>query len=994
MAAPSANRQSLPVFPKADAAVLSSKHPLPESRPDTIGPIYDLDNVDKPLEAWSLEAHDAHYPRKTIPYAPAPIPSPPQNASGRYLRAFLADNERLRLSMLWYYTRDVMNETEFLSGLQEKVHLAHEATGWDSAIIGMIDLNVYVRLATVGIDLGIVPRGETLCAHTITQPPGSAFLLPNMVEDWRFQGSPYVESGGLKGYAGVPLRLKTESGDTVSLGTLCVVSKNSHEPLTKSQQHTLAHLADWVVSDLVQCTRVRRQHERRRMDDLLSRAHVEMARAAPEDCIREILTSAYPDALVWLKSSKVTHIELEDQAPISLSDLELGVWENTDYLDEIIAKSNCHEPPRDKVVRAMAAKFECIWGPSILVVASKDCRLVFDDVDLWFVQSCASLLSQTWQKRLLDEAIAAKEKFLRGFSHQLRTPIHGILGSVELLAEELMLQRALVETTSSASDAGGHHIYIDTIKSSGRDLIATVNSMITLNRWADVAAKERSYSTHTIDQLEADLTNATRKAISGDSRYQAFIFFSHNLVSACDSFRADMDILRDSLFPLLMNAIQSTPNGIINVTVSLNAESRELIVDVEDTGHGMHHDDQKRIFEPYEKVAEHSTGAGLGLTLASKFATLLNGSIDLVSSAVGQGSHFRATFRDIDIVSSNTPSEPLAGKFKHLPSKFHHLAAAPDSTHLLDCLSKFLTTHHYAAADAGEESFAVIDYVPDSDQRRAHVAQIRPGQVAVCLVPSTDSDACSPCDNVVYVYGPFSKATLSLALAEADKLLPEIVSSQTDALDLVAPSLSQLKIEGPRSNVEARSPTSLPAKTNPTQPHVEDDAEHDLRTDPTPNGENAAVPAQDLSPAPAFQAVSSTPTALLVDDNVINLRIMQMYCSKRGLPYHAAKNGEEAVEMFSEHQQRAASGEGAAIQLVLMDLQMPVCDGLEATRQIRVLEKDKNWKTSTLFIVTGQDNPDDRASAIDAGAQEFFVKPLSLKELDRHMKQYFPAFAR
>jgi hypothetical protein len=88
------------------------------------------------------------------------------------LRAFLADNERLRLSMLWYYTRDVMNETEFLSGLQEKVHLAHEATGWESAIIGMLDLNVYVRLATVGIDLGIVPRGETLCAHTITQPPG------------------------------------------------------------------------------------------------------------------------------------------------------------------------------------------------------------------------------------------------------------------------------------------------------------------------------------------------------------------------------------------------------------------------------------------------------------------------------------------------------------------------------------------------------------------------------------------------------------------------------------------------------------------------------------------------------------------------------------------------------------------------------------------------------------------------------------------------------
>ena len=75
--------------------------------------------------------------------------------------------------MLWYYTRDILKETgEFLSGLQEKAYLAQESTGWEFVIIGILDVNLYIRLATIGLPLAILPRGETICAHTITQPPG------------------------------------------------------------------------------------------------------------------------------------------------------------------------------------------------------------------------------------------------------------------------------------------------------------------------------------------------------------------------------------------------------------------------------------------------------------------------------------------------------------------------------------------------------------------------------------------------------------------------------------------------------------------------------------------------------------------------------------------------------------------------------------------------------------------------------------------------------
>lgn len=162
----------MPFIPRADAAILTSRHAQPATRPETVGPIYDPRNTDIPVVPWTLDADEEHYPPKPEPYASSVIPDRPACNSDKYLRATLAKNERLRLSMLWYYTRDILLETEFLSGLQEKVHLAHESTEWEFAIIGILDANYYTRLATVGATLGILPRGETICAHTVTQPPG------------------------------------------------------------------------------------------------------------------------------------------------------------------------------------------------------------------------------------------------------------------------------------------------------------------------------------------------------------------------------------------------------------------------------------------------------------------------------------------------------------------------------------------------------------------------------------------------------------------------------------------------------------------------------------------------------------------------------------------------------------------------------------------------------------------------------------------------------
>jgi hypothetical protein len=167
-------------FPSADSVLLSSPidhHNLPP-RPKAIGPIFDANNFKTPVEPWAPDAENDLYPPKEDPYAPSAIPAEPSYPSSRYPRSRLAKNERLRLSMLWYYTRDINeNEPELLAGLQEKACLAQENSGWEYAVVGLLDANVYIRLATVGLQLAILPRGETLCAHTVTQPPGVRTLV-------------------------------------------------------------------------------------------------------------------------------------------------------------------------------------------------------------------------------------------------------------------------------------------------------------------------------------------------------------------------------------------------------------------------------------------------------------------------------------------------------------------------------------------------------------------------------------------------------------------------------------------------------------------------------------------------------------------------------------------------------------------------------------------------------------------------------------------------
>ncbi|KAF4958414.1 hypothetical protein FSARC_11031 [Fusarium sarcochroum] len=998
-------------FPKADAGLLSlspNQQSLPP-RPKAVGPIYDADIFITAVESWTQDT-ESSYPPKTDPYANSSIPNEPTSPSAKYLLPRLDKNERLRLSMLWYYSRNFENEPEFLLGLQQKACLAQESTGWDYAVIGILDVNVYIRLASEGVGLGIFPRGESLCAHTVIQPPGSVFLLPNLLDDWRFRGSPYAEYAGFRAYAGVPLRMQHETGESVGLGTLCVASTTIQEPLSRQQQQALARLADWIVADMVQCTRARRQRERRRLAELLVSAQQEPDADDVQETVLMILRTAYPDEFISLQPVDTDLFGLNVPYPVAASDLKHGLWEDNEYIDNFIINSNHTDPPKDRVVRFISAQCESKLGPSVLVVATKDFRRIFDDVDAWFIQTCATLLSQRWQKRLLLEVMRTKEKFLRGVSHQLRTPIHGILGAAELLTEDL---KALTTSSGSATlppevmalmkplaELTKSSVYLDTISTAGRELMSTVNSMITLNRWADIAAADRQYATHDLDSLESALVKGISEGSLRDMRTKPSIFFHHDMPADCDSLRIDLSLFRDSVLPLLVNAIQNTPQGLVTVTLSYRQDTKTLVFDVEDTGCGIHPDDQQRIFELYEKVGEHSTSAGLGLTLATKFSALLHGSVELVSSEINRGSHFRATFRDIRCTNSHGQSQ-TASQPKYLPLKFRHLVSSSHDRQLSSHMAKFLTQRGFTRSNVPQECFYIIDYIHDREQRREYLSRLPQEQVAICLIPSLEeTELPQSTSNVVFVNGPFSTSTLDSAIQTADELYAATHTAPDRFLQMLSAPYSQGR-RSTGSSLSNRSWNSISDEgyssmndspilkgTTNDRPEYQSRSNSNTTVSPMPRVDETAdlkLPTRTIpTPAPA------KPMALIVDDNVVNLRILQMYCKKRGLEYRSAIDGRQAVEIFTEQQTLFAAGQGPPIELILMDLQMPVCDGISATQQIRSLEKISGSK-SVLFIVTGQDSQMDREEASAAGADNYLVKPVGIKLLDSSLKMYFPA---
>jgi signal transduction histidine kinase/ActR/RegA family two-component response regulator len=225
----------------------------------------------------------------------------------------------------------------------------------------------------------------------------------------------------------------------------------------------------------------------------------------------------------------------------------------------------------------------------------------------------------------LRRANSLKSEFLANMSHELRTPLNAIIGFSELL-----LDRSFGDL---APDQRG---YASDILNSGRHLLTLINDILDLSK---IEAGKMRLSREVfeigavVEEAMALLrVEAARKGL--------------DLISRVDEpyalLDADRSKVKQVMSNLLSNAVKFTPTG-GRVSLTAMRSGGRLVVAVEDTGIGIHPDDQQRIFEAFTQVdgslARQYQGTGLGLTLVKRFAEMHGGRVSLVSEPA-RGSRF------------------------------------------------------------------------------------------------------------------------------------------------------------------------------------------------------------------------------------------------------------------------------------------------------------------------------------------------------------------
>jgi signal transduction histidine kinase/ActR/RegA family two-component response regulator len=227
-----------------------------------------------------------------------------------------------------------------------------------------------------------------------------------------------------------------------------------------------------------------------------------------------------------------------------------------------------------------------------------------------------------------DRASAAKSAFLANISHELRTPMNGVLGLTEVLAADPRITPDQLETLSL-------------IQGSGRALVQIINDLLDLSKLeASRVDLERIPSRP--GELADEVLELLRQS-AAEKQLQV-----RRLPSPAWEAPASLDPcrLRQILLNLVGNAIKFTSTGVVELTLS--REGEVLRFEVRDTGIGIDPEDTERLFRPFEQADASTTrrfgGTGLGLSICTRLAHLMGGEIG-ARGALGRGATFWFTIR-------------------------------------------------------------------------------------------------------------------------------------------------------------------------------------------------------------------------------------------------------------------------------------------------------------------------------------------------------------
>ena len=226
----------------------------------------------------------------------------------------------------------------------------------------------------------------------------------------------------------------------------------------------------------------------------------------------------------------------------------------------------------------------------------------------------------------LEQASALKSQFLANMSHEFRTPLNAILGYTHML---------LNNVTGQVTDP--QRKSLSRIDSNARHLLALINDILDITR-IEAGRMPFNASTFSVADLFEEVQAELEPIIKRSN-----LEVTTRVKSGVPPLRSDRQKVKQIVLNLLSNALKFTADGTIAMTASYDARLKQIAIAVKDTGVGIPAEDQAKVFEDFRQLdsspARGYGGTGLGLSICRRLANILEGTIDLHSTA-GKGSTF------------------------------------------------------------------------------------------------------------------------------------------------------------------------------------------------------------------------------------------------------------------------------------------------------------------------------------------------------------------
>ncbi len=290
-------------------------------------------------------------------------------------------------------------------------------------------------------------------------------------------------------------------------------------------------------------------------------------------------------------------------------------------------------------------------------------------------------------KERAEEANRAKSRFLANMSHELRTPLNAILLYSELLVDEVQ-DRGIGELAPD----------LEKIQGAGRHLLSLIDDILDLSK-IEAGRMTVYLEDCNLAALESEIESMVEPlATKGRNR------FEHHRDPDTGPLHTDVRKLRQILYNLLNNASKFTQDGFVALRIGPDPDPDWVRFEVQDSGIGMTPEQAERIFQEFTQADESTTrrfgGTGLGLALCRKFATLLQGTLQ-VESTPGAGSTFTLRLPRRPGTKSQAPATQPAPA----PSNRGKVLVIDDDPAMREAVSRMLTHEGFwvALASGGAE---------------------------------------------------------------------------------------------------------------------------------------------------------------------------------------------------------------------------------------------------------------------------------------------------